>query len=53
VLFNILKWEDIRENLERGTVLFIFGGGLSPGLDVSRSGAGVWWKIPGLVQSID
>ncbi|MFH1626031.1 MAG: DASS family sodium-coupled anion symporter [Pseudomonadota bacterium] len=39
VLFNILKWEDIHNNLEWGTALFIFGGGISLGLAMDYSGA--------------
>jgi sodium-dependent dicarboxylate transporter 2/3/5 len=39
VLFDILKWEDIHENLEWGTALFIFGGGISLGLAMGTSGA--------------
>ena len=39
VLFGILKWEDIHENLEWGTALFIFGGGISLGLAMGYSGA--------------
>jgi len=39
VLFGILKWDDIHENLEWGTVLFIFGGGISLGLAMGYSGA--------------
>lgn len=39
VLFDILKWEDIHTNLEWGTALFIFGGGLSLGLAMDYSGA--------------
>lgn len=39
VLFGILKWEDIHENLEWGTALFIFGGGISLGLAMDYSGA--------------
>ena len=39
VLFNILKWEDIHTNLEWGTALFIFGGGISLGLAMGYSGA--------------
>ena len=31
VLAGILKWDDVHENLEWGTALFIFGGGLLPG----------------------
>jgi len=40
VLFNILEWEDIHHNLEWGTALFIFGGGLALGLAMDASGAG-------------
>ena len=39
ILFGILKWEDIHSNLEWGTVLFIFGGGISLGLAMGYSGA--------------
>lgn len=39
VLFDILKWDDIHENLEWGTALFIFGGGISLGLAMGYSGA--------------
>jgi sodium-dependent dicarboxylate transporter 2/3/5 len=39
VLFGILKWEDVHENLEWGTALFIFGGGISLGLAMGYSGA--------------
>ena len=39
VLFGILKWEDIHANLEWGTALFIFGGGISLGLAMGYSGA--------------
>jgi sodium-dependent dicarboxylate transporter 2/3/5 len=39
VLMGILKWEDINENLEWGTALFIFGGGISMGLAMEASGA--------------
>ena len=39
VLFRVLKWEDIHENLEWGTALFIFGGGISLGLAMGYSGA--------------
>ncbi len=39
VLFKVLKWEDINENLEWGTALFIFGGGISLGLAMDSSGA--------------
>lgn len=39
ILFGILTWEDIHENLEWGTALFIFGGGISLGLAMGYSGA--------------
>jgi len=39
VLTGILKWEDIHTNLEWGTALFIFGGGISLGLAMGYSGA--------------
>ncbi|MBU2488671.1 MAG: DASS family sodium-coupled anion symporter [Proteobacteria bacterium] len=39
ILFGILKWDDIHENLEWGTALFIFGGGISLGLGMEASGA--------------
>ena len=39
IIFGILKWEDIHENLEWGTSLFIFGGGISLGLAMGYSGA--------------
>jgi len=39
VLSGILKWDDIHENLEWGTALFIFGGGISLGLAMGYSGA--------------
>ena len=39
VLVGILKWDDIHENLEWGTALFIFGGGISLGLAMGYSGA--------------
>ncbi len=39
VLFGVLKWEDINENLEWGTALFIFGGGLALGLAMGSTGA--------------
>ncbi len=39
VLLGVLKWEDIHTNLEWGTALFIFGGGLSLGLAMDGSGA--------------
>jgi sodium-dependent dicarboxylate transporter 2/3/5 len=43
VLFDILKWEDINENLEWGTALFIFGGGISLGLAMGYSGAATYF----------
>jgi sodium-dependent dicarboxylate transporter 2/3/5 len=39
ILAGILKWDDIHENLEWGTALFIFGGGISLGLGMGYSGA--------------
>jgi sodium-dependent dicarboxylate transporter 2/3/5 len=39
ILFGVLKWEDINANLEWGTALFIFGGGISLGLAMGYSGA--------------
>jgi len=39
VVFDILKWDDIHSNLEWGTALFIFGGGIALGLAMSASGA--------------
>lgn len=39
VITGVLKWEDINENLEWGTALFIFGGGISLGLAMGYSGA--------------
>jgi len=39
VLSDVLKWDDIHENLEWGTALFIFGGGISLGLAMGYSGA--------------
>ena len=35
----MLEWEDIHKHLEWGTVLFIFGGGISLGLGMDASGA--------------
>jgi sodium-dependent dicarboxylate transporter 2/3/5 len=43
VLFGILKWQDIHENLEWGTALFIFGGGISLGLAMGYSGAAAYF----------
>ncbi len=39
VLTGVLKWRDINDNLEWGTALFIFGGGISLGLAMGYSGA--------------
>jgi sodium-dependent dicarboxylate transporter 2/3/5 len=39
ILFGVLKWRDINDNLEWGTALFIFGGGISLGLAMGYSGA--------------
>jgi sodium-dependent dicarboxylate transporter 2/3/5 len=39
VLFGVLRWRDIHENLEWGTALFIFGGGICLGLAMNSSGA--------------
>ncbi|WDP87431.1 MAG: DASS family sodium-coupled anion symporter [Desulfobacter sp.] len=39
VLFKVLKWRDVNDNLEWGTALFIFGGGISLGLAMGYSGA--------------
>ena len=39
ILFGVLTWEDIHANLEWGTALFIFGGGISLGLAMGYSGA--------------
>ncbi|MBC2715856.1 MAG: DASS family sodium-coupled anion symporter [Desulfobacteraceae bacterium] len=39
VLFGVLEWEHINDNLEWGTALFIFGGGISLGLAMGYSGA--------------
>ena len=43
ILLGILKWEDIHENLEWGTALFIFGGGISLGLAMGYSGAATYF----------
>ena len=43
VIFGILKWEDINDNLEWGTALFIFGGGISLGLAMGYSGAATYF----------
>ena len=39
ILTGVLEWEDIHKHLEWGTVLFIFGGGISLGLGMDNSGA--------------
>jgi sodium-dependent dicarboxylate transporter 2/3/5 len=39
VLFGVLKWDDVHTNLEWGTALFIFGGGITLGLAMDYSGA--------------
>ena len=39
VLFKVLSWRDINDNLEWGTALFIFGGGIALGLAMGHSGA--------------
>lgn len=39
VILGVLEWEDIHKHLEWGTVLFIFGGGISLGLGMDASGA--------------
>jgi sodium-dependent dicarboxylate transporter 2/3/5 len=39
VLFDVLRWRDINDNLEWGTALFIFGGGIALGLAMGYSGA--------------
>ena len=43
VLAGALEWEDIHKNLEWGTALFIFGGGISLGLAMGSSGAAVYF----------
>jgi sodium-dependent dicarboxylate transporter 2/3/5 len=43
VLADVLKWDDIHENLEWGTALFIFGGGISLGLGMGLSGAATYF----------
>ncbi|MFH0729161.1 MAG: DASS family sodium-coupled anion symporter [Pseudomonadota bacterium] len=43
ILFDVLAWEDIHSNLEWGTTLFIFGGGISLGLAMAYSGAAVYF----------
>ena len=39
IITGVLDWEDIHKHLEWGTVLFIFGGGISLGLGMDTSGA--------------
>ena len=39
IVGGVLEWEDIHKHLEWGTVLFIFGGGISLGLGMENSGA--------------
>jgi sodium-dependent dicarboxylate transporter 2/3/5 len=39
ILCKVLRWRDINDNLEWGTALFIFGGGISLGLAMGYSGA--------------
>jgi sodium-dependent dicarboxylate transporter 2/3/5 len=39
VAIGVLRWNDIHENLEWGTALFIFGGGICLGLAMASSGA--------------
>ena len=43
ILSGVLKWEDIHTNLEWGTALFIFGGGISLGLAMGYSGAAAYF----------
>ena len=43
VLTGVLDWEDIHKNLEWGTALFIFGGGISLGLAMGYSGAAAYF----------
>ena len=43
VVFNVLKWEDINDNLAWGTAIFIFGGGISLGLAMGYSGAATYF----------
>jgi len=43
VVSGILKWDDVHENLEWGTALFIFGGGISLGLAMGESGAAAYF----------
>jgi solute carrier family 13 (sodium-dependent dicarboxylate transporter), member 2/3/5 len=43
VLSGVLGWEDIHKNLEWGTALFIFGGGISLGLAMSSTGTAAYF----------
>jgi sodium-dependent dicarboxylate transporter 2/3/5 len=43
ILSGVLKWEDIHKDLEWGTALFIFGGGISLGLAMGYSGAATYF----------
>ncbi|MBW2591465.1 MAG: DASS family sodium-coupled anion symporter [Deltaproteobacteria bacterium] len=42
-LSGVLVWDDIHENLEWGTALFIFGGGIALGLAMGSSGAATYF----------
>jgi sodium-dependent dicarboxylate transporter 2/3/5 len=43
VAIGVLRWRDIHENLEWGTALFIFGGGICLGLAMASSGAATYF----------
>ncbi|MBA3009575.1 MAG: anion transporter, partial [Desulfobacula sp.] len=43
VLFKVLSWKDINDNLEWGTAVFIFGGGLALGLAMDSSGSAAYF----------
>jgi len=43
VVARVLEWEDIQSNMEWGTALFIFGGGISLGLAMGNSGAAAYF----------
>jgi sodium-dependent dicarboxylate transporter 2/3/5 len=43
IICGVLKWSDIHENMEWGTALFIFGGGISLGLAMDYSGAAAFF----------
>jgi sodium-dependent dicarboxylate transporter 2/3/5 len=43
VVMGVLTWDDIHENLEWGTALFIFGGGIALGLAMDYSGAAAYF----------